>query len=265
MGIDLGRSVARKGRRAWETSQESRPGRGRPKCYIGGRNPPTDRATSTLGPPPQVGLGAAAVAGSAYSDRQGASRLATASYVTALKCPHCDAMLAASLDMQGRHFACPGCRGEFLVPAVEDPWANLPKPAHCRDRVPRRATGQRIVIAGVLGAAVALVPSVGLGVVLSQYWPVFGGVLGAIGQPFSDAKMSLIPIHCLAFAIGGMVLGFAVGCIWRYSTLLGPTTAGLSGSLRYPQTRGNRRLYRAGKSEHAARYRWLLLSTCPFS
>jgi len=128
-------------------------------------------------------------------------------------------MLAASLDMQGRHFACPGCRGEFLVPAVEDPWANLPKPAHCRDRVPRRATGQRIVVAGVLGAAVALVPSVGLGVVLSQYWPVFGGVLGAIGQPFSDAKMSLLPIHCISFAIGGMVLGFAVGCIWRYLTL----------------------------------------------
>ena len=59
-----------------------------------------------------------------------------------------------------------------------------------------------LVVAGLLIGAV-------LGVFVSQYAPVFGG-FATIGQPWSQARQSLIGTHVLAFAATGAVLGFLV-------------------------------------------------------
>jgi hypothetical protein len=49
-----------------------------------------------------------------------------------------------------------------------------------------------------------------IGLLLSQYWPVFGGALErALAEPWSPARISLIPIHLFAFTIVGVLGGGA--------------------------------------------------------
>jgi hypothetical protein len=53
--------------------------------------------------------------------------------------------------------------------------------------------------AGALGA---------LGVFLSQYYPVFGGIIErGLAVPWSEARLSLIPVHLFAFGLAGLFLG----------------------------------------------------------
>ena len=82
-----------------------------------------------------------------------------------------------------------------------------------------RTVGQRVVIAGLIGAGIAVVPAIPLALVVSQFWPLFGGFIALIAEPFSPASLHTIPTHCIAFGIGGIVLGGAIGCIWRYLTI----------------------------------------------
>jgi hypothetical protein len=49
-----------------------------------------------------------------------------------------------------------------------------------------------------------------LGFLLSQYYPVFGGILEkAVGEPWSPARKSLIPIHLFVFGLIGLLIGGA--------------------------------------------------------
>lgn len=57
----------------------------------------------------------------------------------------------------------------------------------------------------VLVAATAMIGA-GLGLLLSQYVPVFGGI-EMNGEPWSEARLSLLPGHVLLF----LVLGAAIG------------------------------------------------------
>lgn len=59
----------------------------------------------------------------------------------------------------------------------------------------------RVVFGLVVGAA--------LGVPVSQYAPIFGGI-GTMGQPWSPARQSLLGVHVLAFAVVGGGLGYLV-------------------------------------------------------
>lgn len=58
-----------------------------------------------------------------------------------------------------------------------------------------------IVVTIILGAI--------LGLAISQYAPLFGGV-EKFGQPWSEARMNLVPVHVIVFAILGFVLGLFV-------------------------------------------------------
>jgi len=42
----------------------------------------------------------------------------------------------------------------------------------------------------------------------SQYFPFWGGLIGMFGQPYSEARMSLMPGHVLVFAVAGGLCGF---------------------------------------------------------
>lgn len=90
--------------------------------------------------------------------------------------------------------------GGAQTPAV------LPNGEHLREIV-STSLAMGAVGAGVLG---------GLGLAFSQYWPLFGGLLEkALAQPWSPARLSLIPIHVIAGgllgAMGGVLLGIVRG------------------------------------------------------
>lgn len=59
----------------------------------------------------------------------------------------------------------------------------------------------RVVFGLVVGAA--------LGVPVSQYAPIFGGI-ATMGQPWSPARQSLLGVHVLAFALVGSGAGYLV-------------------------------------------------------
>jgi hypothetical protein len=54
--------------------------------------------------------------------------------------------------------------------------------------------------------------------VVSQYWPVFGGLLELnLAMPWSPARINLIPVHLFAFGLVGAVLGAAGGALLSLS------------------------------------------------
>jgi p-aminobenzoyl-glutamate transporter AbgT len=75
------------------------------------------------------------------------------------------------------------------------------------------------VVTGSLFGAFAGVIVLGfLGLILSQYWPVFGGFLDMnLARPWSPARKNLIPIHLLVFCVTGIVLGTGAGALLALS------------------------------------------------
>jgi predicted Zn finger-like uncharacterized protein len=74
-----------------------------------------------------------------------------------------------------------------------------------------------VILGGLVGGATMCFPAL----VLSQYWPVFGGVLErGLAVPWSPARISLIPIHLFVFGLVGCLFGGALGLLvaqsrWR--------------------------------------------------
>lgn len=71
----------------------------------------------------------------------------------------------------------------------------------------------------VLVASTAILGA-GAGVLISQYMPVFGGI-EMNGEPWSEARLSLLPGHVLLI----LVLGAAIGgfVVWRTSSVASST------------------------------------------
>jgi uncharacterized membrane protein len=87
-------------------------------------------------------------------------------------------------------------------------------------------------IGAVLGAAIGAVVGVivlgVVGLILSQYSPVFGGFIELnLAQPWSPARMNLIPVHLFVFGITGLVLGAGAGFL--LGLLLGAGAGSLFG------------------------------------
>src|SRR5262249_12682702 len=125
---------------------------------------------------------------------------------------------------------CVGCghcfdpmSGEPATPRVEPPpvrrYAAPPDPiappVDAGSDLPERLAGAPPAVrAGLLGAAVGVGVGGFLAVVLSQYWPVFGGLLErSLAEPWSPARRGLIPVHVFVFALVGIVLGGGIGVL----------------------------------------------------
>lgn len=86
-------------------------------------------------------------------------------------------------------------------------------------RYANKTDGQEVVRAAIVGAVVGTIAMVVLGVLVSQYWPMFGGLVSLIGEPFSPARLHYLPVHCIVFGICGAVLGAIVFGAHRYLKL----------------------------------------------
>ncbi len=107
----------------------------------------------------------------------------------------------------------PRRRKRELEPEDDEPYPTRRR--RRRDRLGRAVSpAVPTLIGAVLGTAVMVPPAV----FLSQYWPVFGGILEkALAEPWSPARISLIPIHVFAFGFVGVVLGGAAGLLHAFS------------------------------------------------
>lgn len=109
----------------------------------------------------------------------------------------------------------PRPRGRERVP---EPDYHEPYPSRRRRGRSKSGAVRSPILPTLLGAALGAVVMTPPAVFLSQYWPVFGGVLEkALAAPWSPARVSLIPIHLLAFWLVGVVLGGAAGLLLAQS------------------------------------------------
>ncbi|MBX3205656.1 MAG: SHOCT domain-containing protein [Labilithrix sp.] len=107
-----------------------------------------------------------------------------------------------------------------------------------------------------------------LGVLVSQYSPIFGSAFELIGQPWSPARMSLMGTHVLAFAVAGAGLAFLVTWLGKQSEASAPVAAPVAASVAAPNDVSSRlaevdRVYAQGlmtKSEYDAKRAELLKS-----
>lgn len=129
-------------------------------------------------------------------------------------CPHCGHALSAPPECAGRASKCRACGQAFVVPVpvaklVEEHITATPpvpeptSPPATQDNPPPKGLSPSVLRRARRGAGVGAV----VGVLLSQYWPVFGDFATLnIAKPWSPARESLIPIHFLVFAaLGGML------------------------------------------------------------
>jgi hypothetical protein len=79
-----------------------------------------------------------------------------------------------------------------------------------------RSKGQTIVWASIVGAALGSLLFLPIGFLSSQFFPFFGGWLSAIAEPFSPARLQLMPAHLIGFGILGGLLGALSGAAIVY-------------------------------------------------
>jgi hypothetical protein len=79
-----------------------------------------------------------------------------------------------------------------------------------------RSKGQTIVWASIVGAALGSLLFLPIGFLSSQFFPFFGGWLSAIAEPFSPARLQLMPAHLIGSGILGGLLGALSGAAIVY-------------------------------------------------
>ncbi len=72
---------------------------------------------------------------------------------------------------------------------------------------------RRTLIWTLVGGSLGLASSIGSGVWVSQFHPIFGSIFERHPEmePFGPARMGLIPIHVFVFGLVGIALGSALG------------------------------------------------------
>lgn len=103
---------------------------------------------------------------------------------------------------------------EFAVP-TSPPETHSSAPDRPRTTIRRRHHDDNKWLVFILvGAAVGAAGFIFIGLLSSQFAPVFGGFMEkSLAVPFSPARLSLIPVHVFVFAIVGTVLGGAFGAL----------------------------------------------------
>lgn len=136
--------------------------------------------------------------------------------VSEIHCPGCGRLLKVDLKPAARRVKCK-C-GEIVpvppMPAgVQDARGSAqyePLRSVFRQLDSGHLSTVQVAILSVLGAGLAVGVTASLwSIWISQNYPIFGG-LEKLGEPWSPARMSLIPIHAVTFAIGGFVAGSAM-------------------------------------------------------
>ncbi len=154
-------------------------------------------------------------------------------------CPSCNVTIKCPDSAAGKKGSCPRCKQPVIVPVPEggltpppcplpvepilpQPQPNDPAAVFNFEALPQNpyasevddpaAVRERLIKGGLVGAFVGSLVFAGIGIFLSQYWPVFGDFLEkSLAQPWSPARESLIPIHVFVFSIVGFVLGGILG------------------------------------------------------
>ena len=144
-----------------------------------------------------------------------------------LSCDNCGLMKSIDAKYSGRRVKCPHCSQTVEIRTQSLPQVPISSPfveapplidtsrstaGHSTSRRPKPNSNKKLIlVSGACGLAGAILMAT-LGLFLSQYWPVFGGVLEkGFGQPWSPARTSLIPIHIFVFSLTGLILGTVVG------------------------------------------------------
>lgn len=133
-----------------------------------------------------------------------------------MNCPHCSAILAESPELSGQIVACPVCRRQFALAPEAPPAAQVRAAGSYPFRHQPRGQGKAILAWGMMvGLLLALTFSFA-SIWVSQYWPLFGGFLTTIAEPWSKARMHYMPHHIIAGAFAGLALGGIFGASIRY-------------------------------------------------
>lgn len=135
--------------------------------------------------------------------------------VSEIHCPGCGHLLEIDLRSAARRVKCE-C-GE-VIPVPPAPMEG--NDSHGAQYEPLRSmvwqldrgrlSSVQIAIVSALGTGLAVGATAALwSIWVSQNYPIFGG-WEKLGEPWSPARRSLIPIHVAAFAIGGFMAGTAM-------------------------------------------------------
>jgi hypothetical protein len=119
-------------------------------------------------------------------------------------CPHCGARQDIPADWLGTMVDCPGCNAPF---EAEDRSGPRREYAPARSRRNRRRGGGSALPPPFRWGAIGAAGCGAVGLFLSQFAPVFGGLFGHMAGPFSEIRIRLIPIHLFVFGVVGLVLG----------------------------------------------------------
>jgi hypothetical protein len=133
-------------------------------------------------------------------------------------CPQCGIPFAALRDETTANYSSSSAVDRFDdTPPVGQPSVRLSEGSGCSEHLGLEITG-RVIRFGMIGALIGCLGLAFFGLLLSQYWPVFGGILErGPAKPWSPARVSLIPIHLLVFGVLGMILGGVLGAVACYT------------------------------------------------
>lgn len=132
------------------------------------------------------------------------------------RCNSCHHRVETSARSIGLNIPCPGCGQIVTIPKLKrvDPKPAIAEPAlvvHQPEQQLAASSTQPTApgskaLWGLAGAMVAVLMLMPIGFLLSQYAPVFGGIL-MMGDAWSPTRMALIPGHLLLFGLIGINLG----------------------------------------------------------
>jgi len=157
-------------------------------------------------------------------------------------CPGCRRRIRAPED---RYFKCPAC-GAAVEPVDSLPMPEAPEPAKAEpdaaagpepppkpppeppkpsyqplapSTLPasRRTRGQQMAVTAMMFGLIGLAAGVGFGAMASQYFPLFGGFVVQIAEPFSRVRLETLPAHCIVSGSLAALVGGGIGVLLRYA------------------------------------------------
>ena len=138
-----------------------------------------------------------------------------------ISCPHCGAANPVNSFYAHPVERCAKCASVLVEPP---PVSLHPSPPPSPYSPPRSYTHRTkaksfggttaMILFPLLGAAVAVIPAI----LLSQHAPVFGGFIErGLAEPWSEARLSLMPVHLFAFCLAGAFVGLIAALATRQS------------------------------------------------